>query len=304
MTKQHAISGVWVATLTPVDNELACDATRLADHCRRLLAAGCDGVAPFGTTGEGPSFSASERRRGLDALIAAGIPPERILLGTGSAALADTIELNRAAIAAGCAGVLMLPPFYFKDIDAVGIFDAYAHAIERTADPRLRLWLYNIPSTTTISLDYDMIGRLADRFPGIIAGVKDSSLDWRYTEPLLERFNHLAIFVGAENHLPLALAAGGAGTICGLANAAPALIRALADAGNPTAAAALLPRIEGLIARFENRPFVPALKAMLAAQRNDPAWRRVRPPLRELAPPAEQIFLDSLTDLILDPAQA
>src|SRR5690242_3242953 len=104
--------GLWVATLTPLTADLACDAKRLARHCHALLDAGCDGVALFGTTGEGPSFSVGERRRALDTVLVEGIPPDRIILGTGCAAIPDTIELTRAAAEAGCAGALVLPPFF------------------------------------------------------------------------------------------------------------------------------------------------------------------------------------------------
>jgi len=126
MSPNEPLQGLWCATLSPLDNRGAFDAARLATHAQRLFAAGVDGIAPFGTTGEGQSFSVAERRAGLDALIAAGIAPRRMLAATGCAALPDAIELTRHALAAGCAGALVLPPFFFKDVTDEGIYAAYA----------------------------------------------------------------------------------------------------------------------------------------------------------------------------------
>src|SRR5690348_16288650 len=110
------LHGVWCATLTPLGADGRPDHIRLAAHVRRIFAAGVDGIALFGTTGEGQSFSLAERRAGLEALLAAGIEPARILAGTGCAALPETVELTRHAVACGCAGALVLPPFFFKDV--------------------------------------------------------------------------------------------------------------------------------------------------------------------------------------------
>ncbi|HZS82126.1 MAG TPA: dihydrodipicolinate synthase family protein [Stellaceae bacterium] len=292
--------GLWVASLTPLDADFGCDTRRLADHCRFLLAAGCDGIALFGTTGEGPSFTARERRRALEAVIGAGIAPDRIILGTGCPAIPDTIELSRAAAEAGCAGSLVLPPFFFKGVDGEGVFRAFARIAEGVRHSAAKLYLYNIPSVSAVALDYETIERLACTFPGVIAGVKDSSLDWSYTAPLLERFPDLAIFVGAEHHIPQALRAGAAGTICGLANVAPRRIRALYDAVDAEAVRAPLAEVETMLAAIEPHFFVTALRAIAAAQSGDAAWRRVRPPLYPLDAAAEQQLLASLAPLHLD----
>ncbi len=283
MTPQRNVSGLWVATLTPLESDGSCDAGRLAAHCRHLFDAGCDGVALFGTTGEGPSFSVAERRRALEAVLRAGIPARRVMLGTGAAALPDAAELNRAATEAGCAGALMLPPFFFKQVDGEGVYRCFAEAIERTGDQRLKLYLYTIPSHSAVALDFETIDRLRRDFPNTVVGIKDSTLDWRHTAPLLARFPGLEILTGAEHHVPQALAAGAAGTICGLANIAPGLVRALADAPDVAAAAPHLERIEALIAAVEPYPFVAAVKAVAAAQKRDPAWLGIRPPLHALA---------------------
>jgi 4-hydroxy-tetrahydrodipicolinate synthase len=302
MKTARNVSGLWVATLTPMQPDLSVDTARLAAHCRFLFERGCDGVAIFGTTGEGPSFSAAERLVAMEALLKAGIPARRMVLGTGAAALTDAAEMNRAATAAGLAGVLMLPPFYFKNLDGEAIRRSFAEAIERTRDPRLKLYLYNIPSVSAVKLDYAMIGRLARDFPGVVAGVKDSSADWSYTKPLLERFASLDILVGAEHHLPQAMAAGAAGTICAIPNLAPRLVRALVDAPSPAAAEADRGTVETLIGHLEKHPFVSAVRAVVAAQKGDEAWLASRPPHYALAPDAARQLRARVVTLVSEPA--
>ena len=217
MTHNHAIHGLWCAMLTPLDREGGVDHARFARHAHWLLAQGIDGVAPFGTTGEGQSFSMAERADGLGALLEKGIPADRIVAATGAAALTETIALTRHAVQAGCARCLVLPPFFWNDVSDEGLYAWYARVIEAVADPRLRVVLYHIPQVSGTALSVDLVARLATAFPGVIAGVKDSAGDWSHTSALLARVPQLAILVGHEPHLARLLRAGGAGTICGVA---------------------------------------------------------------------------------------
>lgn len=133
------IGGLWTAVPTPLDGQLKANHAALAAHCKDLMARGADGVAPFGTTGEGTSFTAAERTEGTDALIAQGIPASKIVLGNGSAALGDAIAMARHSVKVGLAGVLTLPPFFFKNLDDEGVYASFAEIVERTGDERLRL---------------------------------------------------------------------------------------------------------------------------------------------------------------------
>jgi 4-hydroxy-tetrahydrodipicolinate synthase len=278
--------------LTPIGTDGSVDHARFAEHAHRLLAQGIDGVAPFGTTGEGQSFSMAERAAGLAALIAAGVPAERIVAATGCAALTETIALTRESVQSGCAGSLVLPPFFFKEVSDEGLFAWYARIIEAVADSRLRVLLYHIPQFSGVPLSVDLVARLAAAFPGVIAGVKDSAGDWAHTSALLARLPDLAILVGHEPHLPRLLRAGGAGTICGIANVYPALVKALmspAVTGNDEE------RILKFIEIAFAHPFLPAFKTMLAARTGDSGWLAVRPPLVALAEDARKALLDTLT---------
>ena len=269
---------LYAAAVTPLGADGSIDLERLARHCRRLLAGGCDGIVLFGTTGEGPSFSVEERQAALAGLIATGLAPEALMAATGCAALPDSRRLTSGALAEGCRNVLMMPPFFFREADDDGLYHAFAEVIEGARGDDLSLYLYNIPSMSGSVLGPDLIDRLRRGFPGVIAGVKDSSGDWRTSAELLERFPDLAIYLGHEPHLARALAAGARGAVSGLANGCPGLLRALLDGDR--AAAARIDRLVDILLRY---PVVPAIKALVAAATGEPAFRAVRPALRPLS---------------------
>ena len=149
------------------------------------------------------SLTVAERLGLLDALVEAGLPAARMMPGTGTCALPDTVELTRRAVAHGCGGVLMLPPFYYKDVSDDGLFASYAEVIERVGDSRLRVYLYHIPPVSRVPLSLALIERLLHRYPGTVAGIKDSSGDWDNTRAMLERFQPRGfdVFSGSETFL-------------------------------------------------------------------------------------------------------
>jgi 4-hydroxy-tetrahydrodipicolinate synthase len=271
-----AVRGLWCATLTPVDAGGRVDHPRMVAHVRNLLAQGVDGVAPFGTTGEGQSFTVDERRDGIDALLQAGVPAARIVAATGCTALPETIALTRHAVQAGCPAVLVLPPFFWKSPSDDGLFDWYARLIEGTGDPRLRVLLYHLPQVSAVPLSVALIARLASAFPESIVGIKDSEGSWDHTAAVLERCPQLAVMVGHEPHLPRLMRAGGVGTICGIANLRADLVRALLA---PDVSADAERRIEAFVRVAFSQPLMAGFKSMLADQYDDPPWRAVRAPL-------------------------
>jgi 4-hydroxy-tetrahydrodipicolinate synthase len=206
----HAVRGLWCAMLTPIGRDGGVDHARFAKHAHALFAQGVDGVAPFGTTGEGQSFSMAERAAGLAALLKAGIPAN----ASWRARAAPRCPRRSPARARACRRdapvCLVLPPFFFKGMSDDGLFSWYSRLIEAVADSALRVFLYHIPQMSGVPLSVDLVARLAAAFPGIIAGVKDSAGDWSNTSALLARVPDLAILVGHEPHLPRLLKARGA----------------------------------------------------------------------------------------------
>jgi 4-hydroxy-tetrahydrodipicolinate synthase len=289
-----SLEGVLAPVLTPFDEQLEVDLPRWIAHCRWLLANGCSGLAIFGTTSEANSLSVDERERSLDAALEAGIAPSLLLPGTGCSALPDTVRLTRKAVRAGCAGVLVLPPFYYKGVSEEALFRSYAAVIDRVADPRLRLFLYHIPQMTQVPISLAMIERLRAAYPEVVAGIKDSSGDWGNTKSMLESLPGFRIFVGSERFLLRNLRAGGAGCITATANVNARAIDTLYREWRSPAAAALQDALDNLRGIFEQQPPIAGLKAALAHFRGDPGWRALRPPLLPLAPAQEEKLLAAL----------
>jgi 4-hydroxy-tetrahydrodipicolinate synthase len=269
-----AIRGFWVATPTPLSAEGTVDHVRLAQHALRLFAKSVDGVVLFGTTGEGASFSALERLAAVEALLKSGIPASRIGLGGGFPALTDSIALTKSALGLGLRHVLMLPPYFHRDATAEGIEDAFAAMLDGVADDRLRVTLYHIPQTSGVAVPAPVAANLRARYGAIVAGLKDSSADFKQFQAFRAAAPDLAITVGNEVDIARAVAQGGAGTICGLGNIVPDLVRAMLEGD------AAEPQMRAVLSVFADLPFTPTLKAILAAQTGDAGWLRVRAPLR------------------------
>jgi len=302
MDNNAAVRGLWCATLTPLDARGGVDHARLAVHVRALFAQGVVGVAPFGTTGEFPSFTTAERMSGLEALLGAGIAPTRIVPGTGAAALADAVTLTRHAVQSGTPRCLVVPPFFFKDVSDEAVYTFYARLIDAVGDAALRVYLYHIPQFSGVPVRPDVVLRLATAFPGVIAGVKDSSGDYANTQALLARVPQLSILVGHEPYLPRLMRDGGAGTICGVANVYSGLVAALLQQDVTTADEARIAAFLGVLFRY---PFIPAFKAIRAAQTGDAGWEAVRAPWLALDAGARSRLLGELADAgLLAPAEA
>jgi 4-hydroxy-tetrahydrodipicolinate synthase len=295
--------GVLAAVLTPMDDGLAPDHPAFSAHCHRLLAAGCHGLSVFGTTGEANSLSMGERLAALEALLESGIPAKVLLPGTGSCALTDTVLLSQAALEAGTAGVLVLPPFYYKGVGNEGLFRFFAEVIERIGDERLRLYLYHIPQMTGIELGMSLISRLVDAYPGAIAGTKDSSGDRERIETLCREFPNFSVLAGTETLLLETLRNGGKGCISATVNVTSRLARQVYDAhasGRDDDAQALQERLSALRASIEAYPMIPALKALMTDLTSDEEWRNLRPPLSGLDEEQEKKLLAEvpLADLL------
>ncbi|MGE5547533.1 MAG: dihydrodipicolinate synthase family protein [Solirubrobacterales bacterium] len=287
--------GVIAPVLTPYGANLAPDPVRFVGFCRVLNGLGI-GLAPFGTTGEGPSLSVDERIKLLDALVSAGLPMDRVMPGTGCTALTDTVRLSAHAAKLGCAGVLMLPPFYFKGVSDDGLFRAYAEAIERVGDARLKVYLYHFPRHAQVPLSHALIGRLAAAYPGTIVGIKDSSGDLAHTEGLCHAFPKLDVFSGSEAHLLKVLRAGGAGTINTNANVNGAVMVELCRNWQDDSADILQDAIAAFRQALRDVPLIPAVKALVALASGDDLWRLTRPPLIDLSREDEALMLRRLAD--------
>jgi 4-hydroxy-tetrahydrodipicolinate synthase len=281
--------------VTPFDSNLHPDPERLARHCRWLVEQDV-GLAVFGTNSEANSMSVAEKIELLDALIDAGLPPSRMMPGTGCCALTDSVALTGHAVHRGCAGVLMLPPFYYKGVSDDGLFRSYSEIIDRVGQSALRIYLYHIPQVSQVPLSLALIERLLDAFPGTIAGIKDSSGDWSNTAAMLDRFQGRGfnVFAGSEIFLLATLRAGGAGCITATGNVNAGPIAELARRWRDPDADIRQRALDALRAMFQKFSMIPALKAAIAHYAADPGWTRVRPPLTELEGPQRAALIAAL----------
>jgi 4-hydroxy-tetrahydrodipicolinate synthase len=266
----------------PFGRDLSVDARRLIAQCKWLLTQNV-GIAVFGTNSEANSLSLDEKLELLDQLIDAGIEPSRLMPGTGLCALPETVRLTQHVTRLGCAGALMLPPFYYKGVSDDGLYRSYAEVIERVGSDRLKIYLYHIPPVSQVGISIGLIERLVKDYPDTVVGIKDSSGDWDNTKRMLVAgWDDFRIFAGSESFLLQTMRGGGAGCISATANINPAAIHALyRNWQSPTADSdqQALISLRELVQQF---PVIPALKSIVAHNSNDPDWLYVRPPLESL----------------------
>ena len=284
MSSPTAIHGLWPALLIPVHADQSIDTPRAVAHAQRMLAAGSDGVTLFGTTGEGPAFTVTERKACLNALLTSGVQPSQIIVTITALALGDVIELGRHAAAHGVHRQMMMPPFYFNQPRDTGVVDAVSQAVRGIDDDALKLVLYHFPAMSTYGFSHSAVAELTRRHPGQIIGIKDSSGDLAHAQALARAFPQLSILVGTEPHIAPTMLVGGSGSINGLANIAPRLLRRVIDA--PTAVSAddtqLMNSLLAVLSVQPGMNFVTVYKTMLAEQTGDDAWLQVRSPLCKL----------------------
>src|SRR2546423_1965340 len=234
------IRGVLAPVVTPFKADLSPDRQRFIAHCKWLLSQNC-GLAVFGTNSEANSLSMEERAILLDELVAAGVDPSRMMPGTGCCSIMETVKLTAQAVRHGCAGVLMLPPFYYKDVGEEGLYRYFSEVVQRVGDARLKIYLYHIPPVAVVGITTGLVERLLTAYPTAIAGMKDSSGDWNNTRMFLDAFvtaspvedspwrarTGFDVFVGSESFLLANMRNGGVGTISATANVTPAAIHKL-----------------------------------------------------------------------------
>jgi 4-hydroxy-tetrahydrodipicolinate synthase len=288
------IRGVLAPVVTPFKADLSPDSQRFIAHCKWLLSQNC-GLAVFGTNSEANSLSIEERATLLDELIAAGVDPSRMMPGTGCCSITETVKLTAQAVEHGCAGVLMLPPFYYKDVSEEGLYRYFSEVVQRVGDARLKIYLYHIPPVAVVGITTGLVERLLAAYPNAIAGMKDSSGDWNNTRMFLDAFvtasparTGFDVFVGSESFLLANMRNGGVGTISATANVNPAAIHTLyrqwKTADDADQQQSKLNVVREVFSTGKFPSMIAALKQAITIYADDPAWAKVRPPLVELTP--------------------
>ncbi|MBO6577072.1 MAG: dihydrodipicolinate synthase family protein [Rhodothermales bacterium] len=286
-----SFSGVWAASLTPLTADLDIDHTRFADHVGWLLENGCDGVALFGSTGEANSFSVAERTEAVDRLIAAGLPPTRMIAGAGACAFPDAVALSTHAAQRGLAGVLVTPPYYYKNVSDRGIFDFFRRLIDDVGNDWLRIVLYHFPRLVQVGFSEDLVAQLVRAFPQVVTGLKDSSGDLDRMKRLAGAHPSLAVLAGNEKLLRELKASGGAGCLTASANLTSRLAQDVWQGAGDTELAEYRDALSAA-------PFVPGLKQIMADHSGDASWLSIRPPLEPLSADAAAAFRAGLPGVV------
>lgn len=283
MTHETLYGGINAAVLTPMKRDLSPDLDRMEAHCRWLLKNGCNGLAILGTTGEANSLGLHERIEVMEGLVQRGVPAKKLMPGTGTPALTDTVILTRKAAELGCPGALLLPPFYYKNPSDDGLFAYFSEVVQRVGG-EIRLFLYHFPQQSAVPFGIDLIARLLQAFPGVIKGVKDSSGNWDNTRGYAENFARegFEVYAGDDSLLLTNLKAGGAGCITAASNVnCSAGARVYAD--HDERAQQVLTATRKAVTSV---PLIPGLKSLVARNTGDAGWKTIRPPHLKLT--AEQ----------------
>ena len=292
------LHGVFAPVLTPFASNLAPDPDRFAKHCRWLVDQDV-GLAIFGTNSEAASLSVDEKLDLLHQLIERGIPPQKMMPGTGSCSLTESIAMTKSAVAAGCAGVLMLPPFYYKGVSDDGLFRSFSTIIDTVGDARLKIYLYHIPQVSQVPISLDLIARLLKRYPTVIAGVKDSSGDLENMLAMIREFGPqgFSVFAGSETLLLANMRAGGAGCITATGNVNPTAIMRLYREWQSADADAQQEALNRARAAFAQFPMIPSMKAAIAWKSGRKDWLHVRPPLLDMDATQQQDLQSALSEM-------
>ena len=282
--KVERFSGVLAPVLTPFNPDMQINNDLFLKHCKFLASEGL-GLAVFGTTSEGNSISLEEKIELLHKLIEAKIDPAILMPGTGCSALSDTIRLTKFSLDIGCAGVLMLPPFYYKEVTIEGLYNYYSEVIQQIGSSNLRIYLYHIPPVAQVPITIQLIEKLIKNYPNIVVGIKDSSGD------------DFRIFVGSENYLLQNMEHGGSGCISATANINPRGIKELCDNWDKENSHELQKYLTQIRNSFSNFPLIPALKSYLAGYLKEKIWLLPRPPLTPLSKKDTTLLVENLGNI-------
>ncbi len=272
--------GVITASLTPLQRDLSIDVPKLISHCQWLLESGSDGIALLGTTGEANSFSVSEKIQLLEQLASSTLPKELVMVGTGCTAASDTIELTKCALDLGFVNILMLPPFFYKQVNEEGLFRYFELVINTLSSDQMKVFLYHFPKMSGIDMSISLLTRLMESFPATIVGMKDSTGDFAHMNEVIGVLPNIQLFAGTERYLLDILEINGWGCISATANVTCSYAAEVYSAWQKpdSKARELQHKLVAIRSCFEGLPFTSALKQYLAHHLGDPSWAYVKPP--------------------------
>jgi len=299
MSELHPLAGIYAAAVTPLRPDSTIDLESIPTLLNFLASRGCHGALLFGTTGEGPSFSPKEREAMLRSARTHSNQPAgfRLLAGTGTPSLSETIELTKLAFDLGYDGVVVLPPYYFRKATDEGLFNWFSELIKKAVPKDKYLLGYHFPDVAGIGFSLDLLARLKDAFPTQFAGIKDSSHNEVFAANVGKRFGaDLAVFTGTDSHFHYALQNHAQGAITAPANLLSQGLRDIWDmyqqGKDPSEIQARVTQQRHVLENYP--PFPSSLKALMHRLHDFPRWK-VKPPLDEITDKNLEQALQELT---------
>ena len=296
------LNGVYTASLTPLTASFEPNIPALVRHAQWLLESGSDGVALLGSTGEANSLTL-EQRLSIIEQTARELPPDRLMLGTGSCALQDSVRLTKASVDAGVFSVLVIPPFYYKPQSDESVLRFYSELISSVDEPRLRIIFYNFPKLSGYNFSVKILQELKQRFGDIAAGIKDSSGEWKNMLGIVQNIPDFMVYTGTETLLLDILKKGGAGCITATANLIAPECQRVYQAwkiNKQKVAEQAQMNLTDLRKSLENYPLVSELKSLFAAHTNAEEWENMLPPFAPILDKQVEELTEQIKGLGLD----
>ena len=297
----HKIHGTYCAALTPFNVDYSINKKLLLDHCHYLLSENIDGIAIFGSTGEGNSLSVEEKLDAINFLIENKIDSNKLLPGTGLNAIKDTIYFTKAVTKMKVKGVLVLPPTYYKNIDNEGLINYYTRVVEEVGETSFHYLLYHIPQMSSVNINLNVIEKLLNKYPDNIVGIKDSSGDSDNMLKMIKTFKDFSVFSGSDSLALKAVRSGGAGAITAVSNISGKLLSYIINHWKEESSISKFSAIQKLQEEIRSTVFhhqpISSLKAFMSIRDDNPEWNRLLPPLTRLQNPSNNTTIISLIEL-------
>ena len=298
----HTIRGTFCAALTPINNNCSINKDLFLKHCKNLLAEELDGLGIFGTTGEANSFNLNEKIEAINHLNDNNINPEKLILGTGQCSIKDTVTFSKFAAKLNVKAILVLPPFYYKNLQEDGIVEYFKRVIEDVGDNSLKYILYNIPQVSGVKISISVIEKLIHSFPDNVVGMKESSGDLDNMLQIIKSIDNFSLFSGSDTHALRVCKQGGAGAITATSNISGKLLSYIVNNYKNESSIENFKELQDLQIQIRNTLFtkepISVLKGFLSVQQNDGSWNKVMPPLSVINNPSVDKAIISLLELI------
>lgn len=289
------LRGIFAASLTPLKNDLSIDLPAMIKHCKWLLDNGCDGILIFGTTGEGISFSLTEKKETILYLVEQGIPSHKLIVGTGLCAYTETVSLSQFSLDNGIKKLLMLPPYFYKNVTDDGLFNYFDRVIKELGIRECKIYLYHLPTISPIGFSFELIERLITKYPEVVVGMKDSGGDWTHMQQIMTRFPSFNLLPGTETYLLNILKAGGLGCISASVNITVALAAEVYKNWQNKDMTNQMNEIINIRKTVAVFPMIPALKSIMSRKTGKANWQNVRPPLVKMVKEDSQKLYNDLS---------